>query len=167
MRRASIWVVRGALIAALLLELIALHFPAPSGVQTGSRERVRATWSVAGRVARAVERRTPELLLRIIEPIADDKTVHFLLFLPLGLLAALERRLSGRLTRRSGLLLLAGLCLYAALGEASQVLGGRIVDLGDFVANALGGALGVAMIAGFSSGWAQRRDSRNGPSARE
>jgi len=146
-----IWLVRAAFVSALGLELLVLHFPAPSGVGPSAEEDVRGAWHLAGRVARAgveVAREVvPEVVRNAVAPLVSDKTLHFLLFLPLGVLAALERRLHGPLSGGTVLRLLLGLAVYAALGEASQVLGGRIVDLGDFVANVAGGIAGVLMIA--------------------
>ena len=142
-RRVSLWLARAALVSALGLELLALHFPAPSGVRPAAREEVRGAWTLAGGIARAAAAFVPDRLADAVEPLVDDKTIHFLLFLPLGALSALERRLKGASSARVAALLVLGLAVYAALGEASQVLGGRIADIGDFVANVLGAVVGV------------------------
>ena len=140
--RVAVWLVRAAFVSALGLELLALHFPTPSGVDEASRADVRGAWAVAGRVGRAGGRFIPDAL----DPLFDDKAAHFLLFLPLGMLIAIERRLHGPLTLRMAGALVLGLGLYAALGEASQAIGGRYAEVGDWVANALGGLVGIALV---------------------
>jgi len=148
--KGAVWAVRLAFLGALAVELAALHFPAPSGVSEERRADVEGAWSAVGRVGRAGAERVPDALTSLIAPIADDKTIHVLLFLPLGLLAATERRLHGPLTWRTVGLLLLGLTLYAAIGEATQVLGGRYADLGDWVANTLGALVGIGATALFT-----------------
>ncbi|MCB9597055.1 MAG: hypothetical protein H6719_30305 [Sandaracinaceae bacterium] len=145
--RVAVWFVRGVFALALGLELLALHFPAPSGVDESRRSEVRGAWTTAGRVARALGRFVPDALDPILEPLVDDKTAHFVLFLPLGTLAAAERRLHGPLTLRIVATLTAALLIYAVIGEASQTWLGRIADPLDCVANALGGLVGIAFVA--------------------
>lgn len=147
-RRFAVLLARALFCGALFVELVALHFPTPSGVASDpeAEEAVRGAWSLAGRVAGRVGEMAPTGLVELLSPLLADKTVHFAVFLPLGLLWALERRLSGRLDRRTGMLGMLGLTAYAALGEASQVVGGRYPDPGDFVANVAGALVGMGLV---------------------
>lgn len=148
--KGAVWVVRLAFLGALAIELVALHFPAPSGVSEERRADVEGAWTAVGRAGRAGARHVPDTVTALVAPIVDDKTIHVLLFLPLGLLAATERRLHGPLTWRVAGLLMLGLTIYAAIGEATQVLGGRYPDPGDWLANAVGALLGIGATALFT-----------------
>ncbi|MCW2776360.1 MAG: VanZ family protein [Frankiales bacterium] len=70
---------------------------------------------------------------------AVERAGNVVLFLPLGLLAALLGH------RRPASLLIAGLCLLSMCVELAQyaVLAGRHPSLRDVVLNSVGGALGV------------------------
>lgn len=168
LRRGAIWCTRALFAAALLFELIALHFPTPSGVSSDpeAAEAVRGAWSLLGRIARAggrvLSEVAPDGAADLLSPFLGDKTIHLLVFLPLGLLWALERRLTGRFTRRTLVLGLLGLTAYAALGEASQVFGGRFPDPGDFVANVVGAVLGVGVVALYDR-WRSRAQPPTSP----
>lgn len=155
--RGAVWIVRAAFVAALAVELFALHFPAPDGVtRTGRAGDVNRAWSTAGDVARAGGRFVPDAVDAVLDPFVDDKLAHFVLFLPLGVLAAAERRLHGPLGRRRVAAILLGLVLYAIAGELAQGLFGRFPELGDCVANALGALVGVGAVALFTRAPAPR-----------
>lgn len=145
--RGAVWIVRLALLAALAVELVALHFPAPDRDQPAG---VNDAWSAAGDVGRAGGRFVPDAVDAILDPLVDDKTAHFVLFLPLGVLAAMERRLHGPLTRRRAGALAFALIAYALFGELAQGLFGRYPELGDWIANALGALAGIGAVALFT-----------------
>jgi len=158
-RRLGIVALRMMLLAALLLELAATHLPTPSGVGEESAEDVRGAWSALGTIGRAAASFVPDVVGALVRPIADDKTVHVLLFLPLGLLWALERRLVGKLDARTAAILVLSLAVYAAVGESSQALVGRIAEVGDWVANCVGAALGVGVGYLLTRSWRARSES--------
>ena len=143
-------IVRAAFVLALGVELLVLHFPVPEAVDRPRQRDVRGAWETAARVGRAGGRLVPPALDPWLEPIPGDKAAHFLLFLPLGVLAAAERRRHAPLgLRRAGLVTLA-LVLYAAAGEVAQGIYGRQAELLDAVANALGAICGVSFVAVFT-----------------
>ena len=128
----------------IAVTMVVLHVPGPSGFESEStQESVRGAWASAGSVASSLGALVPDIL----DPLFDDKTIHFGLFFVLAALFALERVLVRRLDRRSAAAIMAGLMLYAAGGEALQGAMGRIADLGDWVANVLGVLAGFAAVA--------------------
>lgn len=152
--RGAVWVVRAAFLAALGVELLAIHFPAPDDSQP---ERVNDAWSTAGRIARSGSRFVPDFVDAILDPLIDDKTAHFVLFLPLGILATAERRLHGSLTWRRLAKIAFALSAYALFGELAQGLYGRYPELGDWIANTLGVLTGVGGVALVTRSPAVRR----------
>lgn len=133
------------LVAALALEFLVIHFPTPSGVAQSpeAASSVRDAWTVAGELGHAGARFVPDAL----DPILDDKAVHLGLYLALALLWAGARQLGGRLSGRGAAFVFMALSGYAAIGEAAQSFGGRIPEFMDWVANVVGAALGVALVA--------------------
>lgn len=157
-RRLAVWLARAGLGLCLAVELVALHFPTPSGVagDPEAERSVRGAWTLAADVARWLAERVPDAVGAALSPLVDDKTVHLGLFLGLGLLWAAERRLCRALDARASALMIAVLVVYAALGEASQVLAGRVADPRDLVANVVGAVLGVGAVA-LGTGALRRR----------
>ncbi|MBX3271203.1 MAG: VanZ family protein [Sandaracinaceae bacterium] len=147
--RGAVWIVRAALALALGVELLVLHFPVPEAVDRPRQRDVRGAWEAAARVGRAGGRFVPAALEPVLEPIPGDKAAHFLLFLPLGVLAAAERRLHGPLGVRRAALVTFALVLYAVAGELAQVFG-RQAEVLDALANALGAIAGVSFVAVFT-----------------
>ncbi|MCA9606915.1 MAG: hypothetical protein KC619_15015, partial [Myxococcales bacterium] len=72
--RGAVWIVRAAFLAALGVELLAIHFPAPDDSQP---DGVNDAWSTAGRVGRAGGRLVPDFVDAMLDPLIDDKTAHF------------------------------------------------------------------------------------------
>ena len=164
-RRALALLCRLALGATLLASAVALHLPAPSGVSGQRQADVRGVWTGFGRLARALGGLLPdvdtELSLDWIG--GGDKVIHFALFFALALFWTSARALSRTLGRRSALTIFCVLALYAAVGEAAQALEGRIADVGDWVANVIGAAIGVGAV--WIAWRALRRSSKPEPAA--
>lgn len=155
-RRAVIAVLRVLLCGAIAIELFVLHFPGPSGVSDGeAREDVRGAWHLFARVARAGGELVPAALDPLIDGVFDDKAIHFALFFPLALLWASIRRLKRSLDARGGALVFGVLSAYAGAGELAQSFGGRVPELGDWIANVIGAAAGV--LAAFAGAELVRR----------
>jgi hypothetical protein len=129
-----------AAVVATGITLAITHLPAPSAVDEGSRDAVRGVWHGLGDAGRAVGAWTPGFL----EPLASDKTIHFAIFLlPVGLWAG-WLALGKRLTPWTAGGLLAASAVWAAVDEATQQLGGRVPDWGDWLANVAGAGAGIA-----------------------
>lgn len=140
-------------LAATLLTLFAAavtHLPAPSGVPDASRQAVWQVWHTLGEVARAARDRG----LHVPDMLASDKTIHFAIYLGPGALWACSLALRRRFDLRSALLLLGVLTTWAAADELSQDLLSREGQWGDWAANTLGAATGIA---GTAIGVAVRR----------
>lgn len=101
----------------------------------------------------------PQELLGSSPP--SDKTLHFIAYGILGLLAGATLALAGRRSLRAALWTAAALALFAAFDEATQPLPwfGRTADPLDWVYDCLGIAAGIAVVAMVSS-WASARGSR-------
>jgi VanZ family protein len=78
-------------------------------------------------------------------PLINDKLLHFAGFVALGLLTLWRRRPAARLARASLLGWYAALLAYAAADELTQPLAGRSCELGDWLADALGAAVGLGV----------------------
>lgn len=95
----------------------------------------------------------------------SDKTLHFIAYGILGLLAGATLALAGRWSLRAALWTAAALALFAAFDEATQPLPwfGRTADPLDWAYDCLGIAAGltggIAVVAMVSS-WASARGSR-------
>ena len=154
---------------AMLGTLFVTHLPGPSAVgvseEDPGRLAVRAIWSAFGRAAH----RLPPVP-QLFDPLRSDKTIHVAIYVVPAALWALS--LGRRLPRRAGALLLA-CALWGALDEGSQALAGRDGQLGDWVANVVGAALGIALawpvalvVSGLGDGLRRRRSaSGSGPQA--
>ena len=142
-RRAALALCRWLLVGWLGVVLVALHLPAPSAVPEAQQDSVRAVWQGAARAGEFV----PESVVAVLSVLVGDKTLHLLLFLPLALLWTGARRLARQ--PRVGGVVVPGLLGLALLSEGAQVLGGRIADPGDLLANAAGVALGFGLGAGI------------------
>lgn len=79
--------------------------------------------------------------------IPPDKTLHFVAYGLLGLLAAATLDAAGSLSRRTAAPALAALLLFAAIDEVTQPLFGRHAELLDWVYDAIGLTGGVAVVA--------------------
>jgi VanZ family protein len=145
-RRVGRWLVYAQLVPLWCGTLLALHVPGPSGFESPDTQRqVRGAWEGAGEVAQGIGALAPDAATRILEPLIDDKTIHFGLFFALALLYGVEAAL-GRRVRASWIAIIAvGLAVHAALGELLQSALGRIADPYDVVANALGVGCGLAV----------------------
>ena len=156
-------VLRAALAVMLVLwglvVLAGLHLPAPSGVSPTNEEAVRGVWRGAADIAQRLSPLSGDSAL--VDRLGDDKTLHTLLFLPLGLLWALRRRL-GR--QPVACVVIGGLLSAAVLSELLQLLGGRIADPLDVVANLLGAILGWLLASLlYRTGQGLRARWRQGP----
>jgi VanZ family protein len=87
----------------------------------------------------------PEDLLGPNPP--SDKTLHFLAYGALGLLAAALLAVSGRWSPRSVAVLAAGLVFFAAIDEATQPWFGRFAEPLDWAYDVVGLAAGIIAIA--------------------
>jgi VanZ family protein len=86
----------------------------------------------------------PELTTRVW-----DKAIHFAEYGTLGGLLLFALHVSGVVWRRALLLAIAGASLYGASDELHQAfVPGRSCDLQDWVADTLGGAMGVLLLVG-------------------
>jgi VanZ family protein len=90
----------------------------------------------------------------------SDKTLHFLAYGALGLLAAALLAVSGRWTPRRVAVLAAGLAAFAAIDEATQPWFGRSAEPLDWVYDLIGLAAGIATIVALQ---AMLRSSRTRP----
>lgn len=132
--------VLGVLLMGWLLVVIAsLHLPTPSGVRAEHEASVREIWRGAAHAAQRVSPLSGDS--RLVDWLGDDKMLHVLIFLPLGLLWTLRRRLGRQPVAK---VVIGGLLVFAVLSELLQGLGGRIADPLDVAANLLGAVLGWA-----------------------
>jgi VanZ family protein len=87
----------------------------------------------------------PEQFLGTDPP--SDKTLHFLAYGLLGLLAAATLAAAGRWSWRSVAILVVGLTIFAALDELTQPAFGRSAELLDWVCDLIGLAVGIGLVA--------------------
>jgi hypothetical protein len=126
---------------ATLATLMVTHLPGPSAVGSSeadpNRVAMRGVWEGLRDVARHLPA-APELL----KPLLSDKTIHVVIYIvPAGLWAlSLGRRL-----RTRAWLLWAACATWGALDEGSQALAGRDGEFWDWVANAVGATIGIAL----------------------
>lgn len=91
----------------------------------------------------------PEDLLGPNPP--SDKTLHFLAYGALGLLAAAVVAVSGRWSVWSVAVTAAGLMAFAAIDEATQPWFGRSAEPLDWVYDLIGITLGIAVVAAMNA----------------
>jgi len=103
----------------------------------------------------------PEQLLGTNLP--SDKTLHFLAYGALGLLAAALVAVSGRWSARRVAALAAGLAAFAAIDEATQPWFGRCAEPLDWVYDLIGLAVGITAIVAIVALNARLRSSRARP----
>ncbi|NCX97690.1 MAG: VanZ family protein [Planctomycetia bacterium] len=103
----------------------------------------------------------PEQLLGTNLP--ADKTLHFLAYGALGLLAAALVAVSGRWSARRVAALAAGLAAFAAIDEVTQPWFGRSADPLDWVYDLIGLAAGIAAIAALNALLRSSRTRPGGP----
>jgi len=103
----------------------------------------------------------PEQLLGTNLP--ADKTLHFLAYGALGLLAAALVAVSGRWSARRVAALAAGLAAFAAIDEVTQPWFGRSADPLDWVYDLIGLAAGIAAIAALNATLRSSRTRPGGP----
>jgi VanZ family protein len=92
----------------------------------------------------------PEELLGPNAP--SDKTLHFLAYATLAILAGGTLAMTGRWSARAALRLAVGLAAFAAVDEITQPFFSRDADLLDWVCDcggAVGGLLTIALLLGF------------------
>jgi VanZ family protein len=77
----------------------------------------------------------------------SDKTLHFIAYGTLAVLAAASTATAGRWTPRQVAGLAAGLAAFAAVDEITQPLFSRALERLDWVYDCLGIALGLAVVA--------------------
>jgi VanZ family protein len=77
----------------------------------------------------------------------SDKTLHFLAYATLGLLAAATLAAAGRWSRGSVASLAVGLAIFAGLDELTQPAFGRTAEPLDWVYDLIGLAVGIALVA--------------------
>jgi VanZ family protein len=87
----------------------------------------------------------PEDLLGPDPP--SDKTLHFIAYGVLGILAMATLAASGRRSLGAAAMLLITLAILAAVDEATQPLFGRTAELWDWVYDLMGLGTGVAIVA--------------------
>ncbi len=87
----------------------------------------------------------PEDLLGPDPP--SDKTLHFIAYGLLGLLAAATLAAAGRWSLRTVGVLAAGLAVFAALDEATQPAFGRAADVWDWAYDLIGLIAGIIVVA--------------------
>jgi len=87
----------------------------------------------------------PEELLGPNPP--SDKTLHFLAYGLLGLLAAATLAAAGRWSRASVASLAVGLAIFAGLDELTQPAFGRTAELLDWGYDLIGLAVGITLVA--------------------
>ena len=96
----------------------------------------------------------PQELLGEGSGVPSDKSLHFIAYFVLGLLASATLAAWGRWTLRDVVALAVGLVLFGAADEATQPLFGRFADVFDWFADCRGilaGLLAVAAILAVAS----------------
>jgi len=87
----------------------------------------------------------PEELLGPQPP--SDKTLHFLAYATLGLLAAATLAAAGRWSRGSLARLAVGLAIFAGLDELTQPAFGRTAEFLDWIWDLIGLTIGISLVA--------------------
>jgi len=77
----------------------------------------------------------------------SDKTLHFLAYATLGLLAAATLAAAGRWSRGSVASLAVGLAIFAGLDELTQPAFGRTAEFLDWIWDLIGLVIGSALVA--------------------
>ena len=103
----------------------------------------------------------PEQLLGTNLP--SDKTLHFLAYGALGLLAAALVAVSGRWSARRVAALAAGLVAFAAIDEVTQPWFGRSAEPLDWVYDLIGLAAGIGVIVALTATIRSSRTRPGGP----
>jgi VanZ family protein len=103
----------------------------------------------------------PEQLLGTNLP--SDKTLHFLAYGALGLLAAALVAVSGRWSARRVAALAAGLVAFAAIDEVTQPWFGRSAEPLDWVYDLIGLAAGIGVIVALNATLRSSRTRPGGP----
>lgn len=128
---------------AMVLTLVATHFPPPSAVGTSDadpdRQAVWGVWHTMGELAH----RLPDLP-GFLSPLRSDKTLHFFLFFFPAVLWSLAA--GKRLTGRWGAALMAALSTWSAADELAQHFTGRDGQWGDWLANVAGSLVGIGVV---------------------
>lgn len=122
------------------ITLLATHWPTPNAVQGGENAGaawVRGGWHALGEAAHHLPE-TP----RLLDPLLDDKVLHFHLFFVPAVLWALA--LGKGLLAPRGRMLVGVLVAWSILDEGTQSATGREVECGDALANLLGVLTGLA-----------------------
>lgn len=124
------------------------HLPSPSGSgdDPATREAVRGIWVMAAETARQLGAWVPDLIVEVMRPIAGDKVIHVALSFALAWLWLAARAVTKGTSRRATLAVIGVLVVYAAVGEITQGMTGRIADVGDVIANAAGAVLAAGAI---------------------
>jgi len=89
--------------------------------------------------------------------VPSDKTLHFVAYAVLGLLASATLAAWRRWTLRGVALLAVGLVIFGAVDEATQPLFGRYADLLDWFADCRGVLAGMLAVAAILAAVAPRR----------
>jgi VanZ family protein len=103
----------------------------------------------------------PEQLLGTNLP--SDKTLHFLAYGALGLLAAALVAVSGRWSAQRVAALAAGLVAFAAIDEVTQPWFGRSAEPLDWVYDLIGLAAGIGVIVALNATIRSSRTRPGGP----
>lgn len=103
----------------------------------------------------------PEQLLGTNLP--SDKTLHFLAYGALGLLAAALVAVSGRWSAQRVAALAAGLVAFAAIDEVTQPWFGRCAEPLDWVYDLIGLAAGIGVIVALNATIRSSRTRPGGP----
>lgn len=110
----------------------------------------------------------PKIPLPAFSPHRIDKVLHFigytLLAFLLSFMPSVARRRLVRPTRAEGLVILATIAVAGILDELTQPWFGRSFEWGDYAADLLGGAAGLALFHAFVI-WRNRRWRRAAASA--
>jgi VanZ family protein len=130
----------------------------PASLQRFLRPLAGLTAAYTGLLVFATHYPNPEQFLGPNPP--SDKTLHFLAYGALGLLAAALLAVSGRWSPRRVAVLAVGLAIFAAIDEATQPLFGRSAEPLDWVYDLIGLAAGIGVIVALN---AMLRSSGEGP----
>jgi len=133
----------------------------PATLQRFLRPLAGLTAAYTGLLVFATHHPRPEDLLGPNPP--SDKTLHFLAYGALGLLAAALLAASGRWSPRSVAVLGVGLAAFAAIDEATQPWFGRSAEPLDWVYDLIGLAAGIGVIAAGNALLGSSNTSPGGP----
>jgi VanZ family protein len=139
--------------------------PDPSSMPAALRRFLRPlaglTAAYTGLLVFATHYPRPEDLLGPNPP--SDKTLHFLAYGALGLLAAALLAVSGRWSPRRVAILAAGLAIFAAIDEATQPWFGRSAEPLDWAYDLIGLAAGIVAIVALKATLRSSRTRPGGP----